>query len=427
MTVTDDPSLPASAPAAATPEELPGARKRRAAFGLVELGAAALMFWAFGLGSSSGSKATFVLASGGVDAPDVALPVRTTVFVLAMACAVAGGVQLARGFGRRAGVVLGLVSAGFVIALLAWAAADTSFNFTGMIQVTLARATPLALGALAGLLCERSGVVNIAIEGMMLAAAFAGALAASAASNLYLGVGAAVGAGALLGALLAVLSIRFRVDQIVGGTVINIFAAGFTGYLYSQVFARYPRLNAAGTFGTFKVPVLSQIPVIGPALFQSSPFVYLAVALTALLGFAYSNTRWGLRVRAVGEHPKAADTIGIDVRRTRFWSVVLGGMMAGLAGAFLSLGSLGHFERDMTAGRGFIALAALIFGRWRAWGAFSAALLFGFAEALQVRLSSLSTPIPSDLLLAAPYVLTLVAVAGLVGHSRAPAADGIPY
>lgn len=423
VTATVEPAIEA----AAQPAELPAERKRRITLGFVELGAAAVMFWAFGLGSESGTTATFVLTSGGVEAPDVGLPVRATAFVLAFACAIAGGIQLARGFGRRAGLVLALVSAGFVVALLAWAAAGTSFNFTGMVQVTLARATPLALGALAGLLCERAGVVNIAIEGMMLVAAFTGALTASAASNLYLGVLGAVAIGAVMGSLLAVLSIRYRVDQIVGGTVINIFAAGITGYLYSQVFARYGRLNNAGTFGTYKVPLLSQIPVIGPAVFQSSPFVYLAVALTALLGYVYANTRWGLRVRAVGEHPKAADTIGIDVRRMRFWSVVLGGMVAGLAGAFLTLGSLGHFERDMTAGRGFIALAALIFGRWRAWGAFSAALLFGFAEALQVRLSSLATPIPSDLLLATPYVLTLVAVAGLVGRSRPPAADGVPY
>lgn len=412
---------------AALDDEADGIDRRRIAIGVVEIAIAALIFWAFGLGSEAGTSATFVLTSGGVDAPDVSVPVRTSAYLLAFGCALIGGIQLGRGFGKRSNAALGVVAAMFVLSLLAWAAAGTQFNFTGMVQITLSRATPLALGALAGLLCERSGVVNIAIEGMMLAAAFVGSLVASAASNLYLGIGGAVLMGALLGSLLAVLSIRYRVDQIVGGTVINIFAAGMTGYLYSQIFARYPQLNDAGTLRPVDIPGLSQIPVIGPALFQASPFVYVMIGLTALISWALARTRWGLRVRAIGEHPKAADTIGIDVRRMRFWSVVLGGMCAGLAGAFLSLGSLGHFERDMTAGRGFIALAALIFGRWRAWGAFWAAILFGFAEALQVRLSSLSTPIPSDLLLASPYLLTLIAVAGLVGKSRAPAADGQPY
>lgn len=401
--------------------------RRRATLGVVELAAAAFMVWAFGLGSPPGEDATFVMRASGIDAPDVTLPVRSTVWVLAFVVAVLGGVQLARGFGRRATPVLGLAAALFVVALMAWAASGTSFSFTGTLQLTLGRAAPLALGALAGLLCEKAGVVNIAIEGMMLLSAFAGAFVASAAGNLWIGLIAALLTGGLFGSVLAVLSIRYRVDQVIGGTVINIFAIGFTGYLYSQIFTQYPDLNNSGTFSIVKIPVLSQIPVIGPVLFTTNIFTYATLILVGSLTWLYASTRWGLRVRAVGEHPKAADTVGIDVRRTRFRSVVLGGMVAGLAGAFLSLGSLGRFEEEMTAGRGFIALAALIFGRWKPVGAFGAALLFGFAEALQIRLSSLSTPIPSQFLLMAPYVLTLVAVAGLVGRSRPPAADGQPY
>jgi simple sugar transport system permease protein len=315
----------------------------------------------------------------------------------------------------------------FVVAFLTWAAAGASFNLTGMLQSTVLRATPITLGALAGVLCERAGVVNIAIEGMMLAAAFTGALVASAAEDQVVGLVGAVAIGGLLGLVLALLSIRYLVDQIIGGTVINIFALGLTSFLSAKVFSDYQDLNSPGVMRVVRVPLLSDIPVLGPILFINNVFVYAMLVLVPVLTVALFRTRWGLRLRAVGEHPRAADTVGIDVLKVRYRAVVLGGMVAGLAGAFFTLGSVGRFDENMTAGRGFIALAALIFGRWHPVGALAAALVFGFAESLQSKLAILSTPIPSEFLLMAPYLVTLLVVAGIVGRSRAPAADGEPY
>jgi simple sugar transport system permease protein len=270
-------------------------------------------------------------------------------------------------------------------------------------------------------------VVNIALEGMMLSAAFTGALVASAASDQLVGLVGAVVVGGVLGLVLALLSIRYRVDQIIGGTVINIFALGLTSFLSQKVFSEYPELNSPGVLRVVRIPVLADLPVIGPILFANNPFVYAMLLLVPLLTIGLFRTRWGLRVRAVGEHPRAADTVGIDVLQVRYRTVVLGGMVAGLAGAFFTLGSVGRFDENMTAGRGFIALAALIFGRWHPVGALAAALVFGFAESLQSKLAILSTPIPSEFLLMAPYLVTLLVVAGVVGRSRAPAADGQPY
>jgi simple sugar transport system permease protein len=280
---------------------------------------------------------------------------------------------------------------------------------------------------MAGVLCERSGVVNIAIEGMMLFAAFAGSFGASVTGSLWAGLVIGLLAGAVLAYVHAGLSITYRVDQIISGTVINIFALGITSYLASRLFTEYPDLNRSGTFSSWDIPLLSDIPVVGPVLFRNNVFVYLMLVLVPLLTWFLFRTRWGLRVRAVGEHPRAADTVGINVFRVRYRSVVLGGAMAGLAGSYLTLGSVGSFEQNMTAGRGFIALAAMIFGRWTPVGALGAALLFGFAESLQTKLAILETPIPSQFLLMAPYVLTLLVVAGFVGRSRPPAADGQPY
>ena len=237
--------------------------------------------------------------------------------------------------------------------------------------------------------------------------------------------------GLLFGVSLAyahgALSIRYQVDQIISGTVINIFALGITSYLTSRLFIEYPDLNTGETFPQWQIPLLSDIPLIGPVLFSNNIFVYLLFVLVPFVTWSLFRTRWGLRVRAVGEHPRAADTVGIDVFKVRYRSVALGGAMAGLAGSYLTLGSVGAFDQNMTAGRGFIALAAMIFGRWNPVGALGAALLFGFAESLQAKLAILDTPIPSQFLLMAPYVITLIVVAGFVGRSRAPAADGQPY
>jgi simple sugar transport system permease protein len=424
MTAVTEPT-PAEAPAAE-----PGVSPtRRIGFGIaaVLLGLVALV--AFGLGSESGLDATFVLSRGGeaVELPDITLPARATALLLGIVMVALGGALVAGVVERRIYLVFGVVLGLFVVALLAWAARGADTSVIGLLDGTLRRSIPLALGALAGLMCERAGVINIAIEGMLLTAAFTGALTASAASSVWVGLGSGIAAGALLGALLAVLSIRYRVDQIIGGTVINILALGLTSYLTARVLVEYQDLNQPGTFRSIGVPLLEDLPLVGPLLFDNTIYVYALFALVAGLTWALFRTRWGLRVRAVGEHPRAADTVGIDVLRTRYRSVILGGAIAGLAGTWFTLDAVSAFDENMTAGKGFIALAALIFGRWHPVGAFVAALVFGFAEELQGRLALLDTPIPSEILLMTPYIVTIVVVAGLVGRSRPPAADGQAY
>lgn len=402
---------------------------RARVMGVFFLALAASTAWLFGAGSEAGLESRFGLDAPDtvVKMPDLVLPSRPTALLLAALCAFLGGVQVTRGFGRRTYLVLGVVVACFIFAFLIWAARDDSLNLLGMLQSTLLRAVPLTLGALSGVLCERSGVINIAIEGMMLTAAFTGAIVGSAAEDLWIGLIGGVLSGALLGWLLAVLSIRYRVDQIIAGTVINIFALGITSYLSARVLTEYQELNSPGRFAVVDVPLLSDVPVIGPIFFRNNAFVYLMFALIFLIQIGLFRTRWGLRVRAVGEHPRAADTVGIKVLAVRYRNVILGGMVAGLAGAYFTLGSVGRFDENMTAGRGFIALAAMIFGRWSPVGAFGAALVFGFAESLQDKLAILDIGIPSEFLLMAPYLATILVVAGVVGRARPPAADGQPY
>ncbi len=372
--------------------------------------------------------ATFILNARGDDTlPDVVVPAgeaATLLGLLAVGLGLLGAWVLPP---RFAVWVLAGGLALFVAAMLVWATAEGTTTLVGLLGGALRRASPLALGALAGVLCERAGVVNIAIEGQLLAGAFTGAIVASATDNLYVGVLAGIGAGLLLGLVLAVLSIRYVVDQIVGGTVIYIFALGLTSFLGAKVLAENPDLNQPGTLRPFGIPLLEEVPFLGPVLFDNSFHVYAVFALVAAVTFALFRTRWGLRVRAVGEHPSAADTVGINVLRLRYGAVVLGGAIAGFGGTFFSLDSAGRFEENMTAGRGFIALAALIFGRWHPVGALGAALVFGFAEEFQSRLAALGSPIPSEFLLMAPYLVTLVVVAGLIGRARPPAADGVPY
>jgi general nucleoside transport system permease protein len=397
---------------------------RSRGMGITFLVLAVIIAYVFGVGTDSGADSSFVL-----DEFTITLPARSVALILAAVCAFLGGIQLARGFGSRTYLVLGIVVTCFVIAFLLWAAAGDSLNLLGMLRTTILSAVPITLGALSGVLCERSGVINIAIEGMMLTAAFTGALVGSASSSLIVGALAGVASGALLGAALAVLAIRYRTDQIIAGTVLNIFALGITSYLTALILGdpEYRHLNNPGTFSTIDIPVLSDIPILGPLLFSHNIFVYLMFALVLLINFCLFRTRWGLRVRAVGEHPKAADTVGINVLRVRYWNVIMGGMVAGLAGAYFTVGSVGNFNEGMTGGRGFIALAAMIFGRWNPIGALGAALVFGFADSLQNKLSILGVPVPSEFLLMAPYLATILVVAGLVGRARPPAADGQPY
>ena len=269
-------------------------------------------------------------------------------------------------------------------------------------------------------------MVNIGIEGMMLTAAFAGFMTGVYSHNLAIAVVAAIASGALMALLHAVLSITFRVDQIISGTVVNILAVGLTGYLNRQLFATGapPGLSVLPPipFGP-----LSQIPWIGPIIFQQKPIALSAIVLVFVLHFALFRTRWGLRTRAVGEHPLAADTLGVNVNALRYVNVVLGGALAGLAGGYFTLESVPHFEPLMTNGRGFIALAAMIFGKWTPFGAWGAALLFGVAEAIPTAMQLQGINVPFQIVGLLPYVLTIVVVAGAVGRAVPPAADGQPY
>lgn len=406
------------------------ARRRQRILGVIYLVAAVVMTVGFALPVAGDAVSSFNLNLGGspIQLPPLELPAQGTGFLLAGAVAFAGALQLTRGFGARWALILGLVAAAFVFAFLVWVAAGQSMNLTGVLQSTLQRAVPIVFGALAGVLCERSGVVNIAIEGMLLTGAFVAAVVGSVTDNSWIGMGAAVLAGGLMAGILAVLAIRYRVDQIIAGFFINIFATGLTSFLAVRWLSPYQdALNRPEVLGAIPIPFLADIPILGPILFRHNIFVYLLFALIVVIHLGLFYTRWGLRVRAVGEHPKAADTVGIDVYWVRYRNVILGGMVAGLGGAFFTIGSTGGFEREMSAGRGYIGLAAMIFGGWNPIGAFLAGLVFGFADAVQSRLSILSIGIPSEFMLMVPYVVTIIVVAGLVGRTRAPAADGKPY
>jgi simple sugar transport system ATP-binding protein len=326
----------------------------------------------------------------------------------------------------RSGAAAGAAAAMCLAALLVWLDLGDTLSPGDVLRSSVTRATPLALAALAGVLCERSGVINIAIEGTMLSAAFLAALTAAATGDLWLGAGAGVLAGALFAWGHARMSVRLGVDPIISGTVLNLIAVAITGYLAVEVLAGSHDLDRPGLSEVIAIPALSSIPFLGEVLFRQNAFVYAMYVFVPLTTWVLLRTRWGLRVRAVGEQP-AADVVGIDVGRTRTTAVVVGGAFAGLAGAFLPLGSTGSFAEDMTAGRGFIALAIVILGRWNPVGALGAALMFGLAEAVAARVAIAGSTIPSQVLLMTPYLLTLVVVAGFGRGARPPAALGIPY
>jgi ABC-type uncharacterized transport system permease subunit len=365
-----------------------------------------------------------------VTVPNLSFPGRAVAYVMGALTLVLAGLRVFELGKAVRRVSIGLVLFFFIIALLCWAYAGSSntFNMINQFQGTLADSIPLILGALAGCLCERSGVINIAIEGQLLIGAFAGAIFASAFGVLWLGIIAGSAAGGLIGLLLGVFAITYLVDQVILGVVLNVFVSGLTGYLYDKLLVPYANtLNSPGTYLPIKIPLLGDIPIIGPVFFDSTLFLYITYILIAAVQIGLFQTAWGLRVRAVGEHPAAADTVGISVKFTRYRNVVLAGLIAGIGGAFLTIGSVGSFGKDMSSGRGYIALAAMIFGRWTPLGGVGAALLFGFTFELQSILSTINVPIGSYFLLMVPYVATIIAVAGLVGQVRAPAADGQPY
>jgi simple sugar transport system permease protein len=395
-----------------------------AVLGLVDI-------FVFGLLADKGDAVfTFTLTGAAVNVPNLTLapgPVSEGLGALSVVLGfVYAGLKPSKILQRLMGVTVTLA---FVVSFLCWSdAGRTPLPFESLMQSTMLAAIPLVLGALSGCLCERSGVINIAIEGQLLLGAFAGAVIASAFGSLWLGLLTGSLAGGLLGILLAVFAIRYMVDQIILGVVLNVFASGLTGYLYDQELVPFEnRLNSPATFNSIKIPILGDIPVIGPILFDSTIFLYIAYAAVALVHIGLFKTRWGLRVRAVGEHPTAADTVGIRVLWTRYRNVILGGLIAGIGGASLTIGSVGSFGKDISSGQGYIALAAMIFGRWTPLGATGAALLFGFSLACASVLGTIGAPIPSDFLLMLPYVATIIAVTGFVGRSRAPKADGQPY
>lgn len=385
----------------------------------------------FGLLGRPG-QATFAIATRDdlFTISPVGVPSRLTAVVLGIICLAlaAYATWRVRAGARVPGWVPGMFATAFVLAFLTWAVAGSSIPFTGLLQGSLFLAVPLVFGAMSGVMCERSGIINIAIEGQLLAGAFLGAVAASLTQNVYVGLIAAPIAGVLVALLLAVFTITYAVNQIIVGVVLNVLVVGVTGFLYSTVLTENAGTwNRPPGLSRISIPGLAQIPVIGPVLFQQTLVVYLMYLTVAVATIALFRSRWGLRVRAVGEHPRAADTVGIKVNATRFKNVLLGGAIAGLGGAFFTIGAGLAFGKEMTAGKGFIALAAMIFGRWSPTGALGAALLFGFAEQLRITLGIVGTGIPSEFMLMTPYLVTIFAVAGLVGRVRPPAAEGVHY
>lgn len=330
--------------------------------------------------------------------------------------------------GKRHGLAIFGFSISFFMAFLCWASAGDFVPFTGLLQGGLILAVPLIYGSLAGLVCERSGVINIAIEGQLLGSAFVAGVVGSLVQNAWLGLLIAPFAGAAISLLLAVFAIKYRIDQVILGFVINVLIIGLTSFAAQRFLREDPdKWNDSPILQPIDIPVLAKLPIIGPMFFSQTIIIYLLYAIIIITQIALFKSKWGLRMRSVGELPVAAESVGIDVNKVRFRNVLIAGAIAGFGGAYFTVGSVGAFSREMTAGMGFIALAALIFGRWTPVGALSAALVFGFADQLRSVLSIAGTPIPSAFMMMVPYIATIIAVSGFVGRVRAPAADGIPY
>ena len=326
--------------------------------------------------------------------------------------------------------LIAIFGLGVMMALLGWLAtgAIQGVQMIFILSNTLVLAIPLILGGMAGVMSERVGVVNIAIEGQLLTGAFVSAVVGTMTGNLYVGMVAAMVAAGILSMVLASLAIKYLVEQIIIGVLLNVLVIGITNFLHSAWLDNdSSNLNYPGTFDKIAIPLLSDIPVLGQVLFNNRITVYLMFIIVPVLWFILFRTKLGLRARAVGEHPLAADTVGINVARTRFWWVTLGGMVAGLGGAALTIGNVGSFGREMSAGQGFIALAVVILGRWQPIYVTLSALLFGFTIILRVWANQVSPGIPVDFITMVPYLVTLVAVAGFAGKVRPPAASGQPY
>ena len=367
-----------------------------------------------------------------VQLPTIEVPGPPVLLLLALLTLASGAVFLIgrfpKGCRTAAGVIAGFsILAGFVV----WAAASSAvpFTLTSQLNLTLAYSTPLLFGVLAGVLSERAGVVNIAIEGQFLAAAFAASVMFSVTQSFLAALTAAAVAGLLMGAVLALFTLKYLVDHVIVGVVVNLLATGLTGFVFQQLVARdLKTFGVVSPMPVFVVPALSDIPFIGPILFTQRPLTFMALLAVPLVWFLLHRTKWGLRVRAVGEHPRAADTVGIKVISTKTQAVLLGGVFAGLGGAYFTVGFVGAFQdNNITAGNGFIALAAVIMGRWHPVLGAGTALFFGFTRALAQSIKLMNLPIPSEFIEMLPYVATIIAVAGLVGRVRPPAADGAHF
>jgi len=407
----------------------PERRRKRGVFTMGALGAFALLV--FGILPKGGAPVTysFVLGNEWIFVKEWIINSKTGAISFASISLVAVLIAALQFRARKTiRAASGIFGAAFLMSFLCWAAAGKFVPFTGLLQGGLILAVPLIFGAMAGIVSERSGVINIAIEGQLLAGAFLSGVVASLMQSTWAGLLVAPFAGMAIAWLLAVFAIKYGIDQVVLGFVLNVLVIGVTNFLYGKLLIPYQSTwNSGGTFDIIEIPVLSKIPVIGPIFFAQSIIIYLMYVVVVVIHIALFKSKWGLRTRAVGEHPTAAESVGIDVNKVRFGNVLIAGAVAGLGGAFFTLGALGSFSKEMIAGKGFIALAAVIFGRWSPLGAVAAALIFGFADNLQALLTIIGTPIPSEFMLMVPYIATIIAVSGFVGRVRAPAADGVPY
>ncbi len=378
------------------------------------------------------SNISFAGASGWFKAGTMTINAPLSIWILAVIAVGFSVVTFKLAIDRKTvpGWFVVIVGVAFVVAFLILAVAgrpSANLPVVSLFAGGLMFATPLVFGALAGVINERAGVINIAIEGQLLFGAFAGALTASIFGSSWFGLIGAPIAGALLSVLLALFTINYRANHIVVGVVLNMLALGLTSFLFSTLLSDSSQLNKPMKLPVLPIPILKDIPIIGPVLFNQTILVYLMYAAVIILQFMLFNSRWGLRLRAVGEKPRAADTVGIRVNAIRWHNVLLGGAVAGLGGAFFTVGQGLAFSKDMAAGNGFIALAAMILGRWNPVGALTAALLFGFATNLGAVMQAVGAPVPAEYLLMIPYIVTILAVAGFVGAVRPPASEGIPY
>jgi len=404
-------------------QQLIASRMRASLFGLFTI---VSLFITFGSVGVDGKFSFWADKVGGTDL-SFSVPVILLWSAVTLGFGAMSLMQLVRGATFQWRLAIGLISPILVFALLTRLLDGTTANLTVFFTSTLSYAIPVGIGALAGIVAERSGFLNIAIEGKLLFGAMIGSIASSITGIAIAGpiAGAVFGAGVSL--FLAWLGIRYKVDQIIAGTIINIGAVGVTSFAYLRVLQPHSEFNRPVGISPIQIPVLSEIPIVGPILFSLSPYFYVSVGLIFFFTYMIFQTRWGLRLRAAGEQPNAAGTVGIDVVKLRYRAMLIAGLLAGFAGSYLSLSGTGGFGINTSAGKGFIALAAVIFGAWNPIYAFGASLIFGMTTSATTLLSGLGVSLPPQILLSMPYVVTIIVVAGLIGRVRAPASAGRPY